>query len=68
MTKDTLLEIKQEFPPLKQVKAGIDLKDVVATKGQVLIIDVHRSSPISVKQKTAEMFMSRTGENWHHFP
>lgn len=45
ITQETLLKIKQEFPPLKQVEAGIHLKDIVAAKGNVLIMNDHRSSP-----------------------
>jgi len=67
LTKELLLNIQKEFPPVQQLKAGIDLKDIVPIDGQVLIIDNHRTYPISVKQNTAEILISRNSPNWH-FP
>lgn len=66
ITKEILFDIQQEFPPLKQVQAGIDLKDIVAAKGQVLIINDHRVSPASVTQKTAKILISRSDANWRY--
>lgn len=66
MTQEILLDIKQEFPPLKQVQAGIPLKDIVAAKGNVLIMNDHRSSPASVTEKTANSLLSNPF--WHKFP
>ena len=68
MTKEILFEIKQQYPPLKQIKAGIDLKDIVPANGKVLIINDHRVTPISVTEETAEMFLNKSDSGWRYFP
>ena len=67
ITKEIMTEIQQGFPPLKQVQAGIPLKNIVAAKGQVLITNDIRDSPASVTEETAKMLMSNGDTNWH-FP
>jgi len=59
ITKETLLEIQQEFPPLKQVKAGILSEDIVATKGQVLITNDHRDYPARARQTLGPPFFQK---------
>ena len=68
ITEEILLEIKQQYPPLKQIKAGIDLKDIVPANGKVLIINDHRVTPISVTEETAKLFLNKNASGWRYFP
>jgi len=65
ITKDTVIDIQREFPPLKQYNVGISAKEIIPSHGNVLVIANDRDIPSSVTMQTAEKLVNERG--WKYF-
>jgi len=62
-----LKKIQRSFPPLKQIKAGIESNEILVKEGNLLLIFEGREIPVSVTEKTAEILIKRSNFHWSYF-
>lgn len=60
-------EFQSSFPPLKQSKSGLNPEEIIAKKGNVLLISKDRTIPSSFSEKSAKVLTSRADTNWTYF-
>ena len=67
LEENTLKKIQSSFPPLKQMRAGLETNHILAKDGNLLIIFEGRNVPVSVSEKTAEILIKRSNFQWSYF-